>query len=170
MSFIQALNAIAEGRRSGPETPKRSLLAAVTAHPLTLCKTGTIDRQSSNIHLNLTYRRSSRIDLARRNLEDRFFCLAEHGAKRSALPNQSTQEYQYRTVHCTKRSPRASALARRDGYLVIFSATLINARYGGCLDVGMSRYRRMRRAGRLGSCRCTALRNTADDLLQHGES
>jgi hypothetical protein len=45
--------------------------------------------------------------------------------------------------HCTKQSPCASVLARRDGYLVIFSATLINARYEGCL------YRRMKRAGRL---------------------
>jgi hypothetical protein len=61
----------------------------------------------------------------------------------------STQEYQYRTVHCTKQSPCASVLAPRDGYLAIFSATLISACYGGCLDVGMSRYRRMRRAGRL---------------------
>ena len=63
-----------------------------------------------NGRLNLTHRRSSRIDLARRNLEDRFFCLAEHGAKRSALAKPkraggfrfSTQEYQYRTVHCNE--------------------------------------------------------------------
>ena len=43
----------------------------------------------------------------------------------------------------------ASVFARRDGYLASFSPTLINARYGSCLQVGMSRYRRMRRAGRL---------------------
>ena len=159
MSFIQALNAIAKGRRSGPETPKRSLLAAVTAHPLTLCKTGTIDRQSSNINsrLNLTYRRSSRIDLARRNLEDRFFCLAEHGAKRSALAKPkraggfrfSTQEYQYRTVHCNEAVAVCLSFGAAGRIPCDFQCDFDKCALWRLLDVGMSRYRRMRRAGRL---------------------
>jgi hypothetical protein len=52
---------------------------------------------------------------------------------------------------CIARSSRRvpQFFAPRDGYLASFSPTLINARYGGCLEVRMSRYRRVRRAGRL---------------------
>ena len=145
--------------RSGRETPKRSY-SSRNRTPLDALQKGESFIESSNINgrLNLTSLTVVKNFLPSPNLEERFFGLAEHGAKRSALPDRSTHggsgsahgEYPYRTVHCTKQSPCASVLAPPDGYLAIFSATLINARYGGCLDVGMSRYRHMRRAGRLG--------------------
>jgi hypothetical protein len=43
----------------------------------------------------------------------------------------------------------APGFAPRDGYPASFSPTLMTARYGSCLQVGMSRYQRMRRAGRI---------------------
>jgi hypothetical protein len=65
----------------------------------------------------------------------------------------------------------ASGFAWRDGYPAGFSSTLITACYGRCFEGEMSRYRRMRQPiGWIGSCRYMALRNTADDLLQRGES
>jgi hypothetical protein len=76
----------------GRETPKRSY-SSRNRTPLDALQKGEPFIESSNINgrLNLTSLTVVKNFLPSPNLEERFFGLAEHGAKRSALPDRSTQ-------------------------------------------------------------------------------